>query len=126
MKLLPTLAVFVVLASLAVAWTVQGGGAPPPPVGGGNITACGPAPGGDPSVEISKGRSNPGNITVTGVSVAGVMIDSSKYTVTDNSGSSPEITFHVPDPGAPGKGEEVCVYGTTSKGDQEMEGVLDW
>lgn len=101
------------------------GGPPPQPSGGGNITACGDAPGSDPSVEISA-RSNVGGITITSVTINGQTIDSSKYSVTNNGSSSPEVTFHAPDPGAPGQGDKVCVYGTTTQGNSEVTGKLTW
>lgn len=94
--------------------------------GSGTIEACGDAPGGDPSVEIKKGGTAPGNIKVTSVTVNGVTIPPSQYTVNDQNTTSPEVVFHNPTPGAPAKGAKVCVYGTTKDGDKEHEGKLDW
>ena len=124
MKTVLLLATAVALALLST--LAHGQGAPPPhPFGGGNITACGDAPGSDPSVEVSA-RSNVGAITVTSVTINGQVVDPSKYTVTNNGSSSPEVTFHAPDPGAPAAGDNVCVYGTTTQGDSEVTGKLKW
>jgi len=118
------LATLVSLALLSTLAHTQGG-PPPQPSGGGNISACSTAaPGGDPSVKIS-GR-NVGAITVTSVTINGFVVDPSKYTVTNDGSSSPEVTFHAPDPGAPAIGATVCVYGTTTQGDSEVTGTLKW
>ena len=134
--LLTGLSLVAITAIAATAFQGTPPAGPAAPVGGGNISACDDAPGGDPSFELD-GPAAAGNITVTSVTVNGITIDSSKYTVTGNGGSSPEVVFHSPDPGAP-KGERendegetlpadnVCCHGTTTKGDREWEGVIDW
>lgn len=53
-------------------------------------------------------------------------IPSSQYTVNDNGSTSPEVVFHNPTPGAPAAGDDVCVYATSERGDNEATGTLDW
>jgi hypothetical protein len=95
--------------------------------GSGTILASGKAPGGDPSVQITKGpHGSPGNINVTSVWINNVKIDKDKYTIKGQGTIDPEITFHEPDPGAPAQGADVKVYGTTSNGDRKFVGELKW
>ena len=85
----------------------------PQPYGGGTVEACGDAPGGDPSVELLSPTGS-GNLTITSVTINGVTIPSSQYTVNNNGSTSPEVVFHNPTPGAPAQGADLCVYATSA------------
>lgn len=92
---------------------------------GGTFTATSTAPGSDGTCEVEVTTSGAGALTITTVSVGGVVQTAgTEYVIIDNGSSTPEVHWL---PGhEPAKGAAVNISGTTAGGSGNYTGKVNW